>query len=75
MNRSAGHSNRVNREAVLGVFVCTGSDSFSMNPENKGPKGPHIMHLSTMYHFLTDWPGWPSCFYDRSEKHKLGRRH
>ena len=53
MNRSVGHSNRVNREALLGGFVCTGSNSFPMNPENKGPKGPHIVHLSTMSHFLT----------------------
>ena len=39
---------------------------------NKGPKGPHIVHLKTMCHFCwqigqDDHPSWP-------EKHKLGRR-
>ena len=34
-----------------------------MNPENKRPKGPHIMHLSTICHLLTDWPGWPSFVF------------
>ena len=39
----------------------------------RGPKG----HISCTWvqcaTFLTEWPGRPSCFYDRPEKHKLCR--
>ena len=41
MNRSAGQTNRVNREAVLGRFVVLNLryDSFPMNPEKR-----HSLH-------------------------------
>ena len=35
MNRSAGQTNRLNREAVLGRFFVPRFDSFPMNPEKK----------------------------------------
>ena len=56
---------------------------------NKRPKGPHIVHMSTMCKFrlisfsgfrgevenmsANQRPGRPSCFSDWPEKHKLGR--
>ena len=41
MNRSAGQTNRVNCEAVLGRFVVLRYDSFPMNPE----KDTHSLYL------------------------------
>ena len=35
MNRSAGQTNRVNCEAVLGRFVVLRYDSFPMNPKKR----------------------------------------
>ena len=39
----------------------------------RGPKG----HISCTWvqcaTIMADWPGWPSCFSVRPEKHKLGR--
>ena len=47
MNRSAGQTNRVNREAVLVRFVCSALDSFPMNPENK-TLIPYIYNVSNI---------------------------
>ena len=46
--------------------------------KNKKPKGPHIVHLSTMCNLVEkvsaiQMPGWPSCFTDQPKKHKLSR--
>ena len=41
----------------------------------RGPKG----HISCTWvqcaTFLADWPGWPSFFFNRPERHTLGRGH
>ena len=44
------------------------------NGTNKRPKGPHIVHLSTMCHLLCrNLPRRTFLFTDRPEKQKLGR--
>ena len=40
---------------------------------NKRPKGPHIVHLSTMCHLFEESTRQKFLFTDRPEKHKLGR--
>ena len=45
-----------------------------MNDKYKRPKGPHIVHLSTICHLLRNQPRRTFLFTDRPEKHKLGRR-
>ena len=40
---------------------------------NKRPKGPHIMHLSTMCHLFDGLARAASYFSDQPKKHKLGR--
>ena len=45
MNRSAGQTSRVNREAVLVWFVYLRYDSYPMNPEKK-TLVPYIYNVS-----------------------------
>ena len=40
---------------------------------NKRPKGPHIVHLSTMCHLFDGLARAASYFSNQPEKHKLGR--
>ena len=46
--------------------------SLRLRCTNKRPKGPHIVHLSTMCHINFVATSW---FSNRLEKHKLGSRH
>ena len=56
-----------------GVISACGIFKINSKSLNKRPKGPHLVHLSIMCHFLMDWPGRPSSFSNRSLRHKLGR--
>ena len=40
---------------------------------NKRPKGPHIVHLSTMYHLFDGLARAAILFFWLAQKHKLGR--
>ena len=42
---------------------------------NKRPKGPHIVHLSTMCHLFGGLARVAILFFRSAEKHKLGRGH
>ena len=51
------------------------ASGFGIGFENKKPKEPYIVHLSTMCHIVDGSDRAVIVFFYRPEKHKLGRRH
>ena len=46
---------------------------YHVKRKNKRPKGPHIVHLSTMCHLFDRLARAASYFSDQPKQHKLGR--
>ena len=62
----------------IGIFYTLRATVHHLLPmiqkkKNKRPKGPHIVHLSTMFNLLRNQLGRQFLFTDRHEKYKLDR--
>ena len=59
---------------VLYYFTLHHRESVGLqDKENKRPKGPHIVHLSTMCHLFDGLARAAILFFRSAQKHKLGR--